>query len=96
MVKTAAEIGADLGTYKFGWRDAEQEYVFKPKRGLSAEVVEEISMMKNEPTWMRDLRLRSYQAFTRRPMPNWGGDLSGIDFDNIYYFVRATEKQAAS
>ncbi len=84
-----------LGKYKFGWSD-ESKPVFEPKRGLSRNVVEEISALKSEPKWMRDLRLKSYDHFTRRPMPPWGGDLSGIDFDNIFYFVRSTEKQANS
>ncbi|HEX2028405.1 MAG TPA: hypothetical protein VHF25_10445, partial [Nitriliruptorales bacterium] len=107
MAKSAAELGAvdprrrqqdvadELSRYKFGWHDPEN-YVFEPKKGLSREVIEEISFLKSEPTWMHDLRLRAYQAFQRRPMPHWGGDLSGIHFDDIYYFVRATEKQAAS
>ncbi|MDP8961044.1 MAG: Fe-S cluster assembly protein SufB, partial [Actinomycetota bacterium] len=95
MAKTAAELGTQLGQYKFGWADPEH-YVFEPKQGLSREVVEEISYLKGEPAWLRDLRLRAYEAFLRRPMPSWGGDLSGIHFDDIYYFVRATEKQATS
>jgi hypothetical protein len=98
-VKTARErqmeVAQDLSTYKFGWSDPDN-YVFEPKRGLSREVVEEISFLKSEPEWMRDLRLRAYDAFLRRPMPEWGGDLSGIIFDDIYYFVRATEQQATS
>ncbi|HWB70649.1 MAG TPA: hypothetical protein VG452_00400, partial [Egibacteraceae bacterium] len=85
----------ELGTYKYGWHD-ESKPVFEPKRGLSTEVVEEISALKGEPRWMRDLRLKAYRHFVRRPMPNWGGDLGGIDFDNIFYFVRSTEKQAGS
>jgi Fe-S cluster assembly protein SufB len=84
-----------LGKYKYGWADAHKP-VFEPKRGLTQEVVEEISALKDEPKWMRDLRLKAYQQFLRRPMPNWGGDMSGIDFDNIFYFVRSTEKQANS
>ncbi|MGH8902741.1 MAG: Fe-S cluster assembly protein SufB [Egibacteraceae bacterium] len=84
-----------LGTYKYGWAD-ESKPVFEPKRGLSREVVEEISALKDEPRWMRDLRLKAYEHYVRRPMPQWGGDLSGIDFDNIFYFVRSTEKQANS
>jgi Fe-S cluster assembly protein SufB len=85
----------DLGAYKYGWHDTITP-VFEPKRGLSHEVVEEISRMKDEPEWMREFRHRSLDYFYRRPMPSWGGDLSKIDFDNIFYFVRATEKQAAS
>ena len=84
-----------LGSYKYGWHD-ESKPVFEPKKGLSSDVVEEISALKDEPKWMRDLRLKSFKQFQARPMPNWGSDLSGIDFDDIYYFVRSTEKQANS
>jgi Fe-S cluster assembly protein SufB len=84
-----------LGSYKYGWHD-ESKPVFEPKKGLSADVVEEISALKDEPKWMRDLRLKSFKQFQARPMPNWGSDLSGINFDDIYYFVRSTEKQANS
>ena len=86
-------VADDLSSYKFGWSDGDDKYAFTSQRGLSREVVEEISRLKDEPKWMLDLRLRAYEAFLRRPMPNWGGDMSGIDFDNIYYFVRATEGQ---
>jgi len=85
----------DLGSYKFGWHD-EIQPVFEPKKGLSHEVVEEISRMKGEPEWMRKFRHKALDIFYRKPMPTWGGDLSKIDFDDIYYFVRATEKQARS
>jgi Fe-S cluster assembly protein SufB len=84
-----------LGTYKYGWHD-EGKPVFEPKRGLSEDVVREISALKDEPKWMLDIRLKAYQQYLRRPMPNWGSDLSGIDFDEIFYFVRSTEKQANS
>jgi Fe-S cluster assembly protein SufB len=84
-----------LGTYKYGWHD-ESKPVFEPKRGLSADVVEEISALKDEPRWMRDVRLKAYKHFERRMMPTWGSDLSGIDFNDIFYFVRSTEKQANS
>ncbi len=79
--------------YRFGWHDPEH-YVFQPKRGLNEEVVEEISWLKSEPEWMRKARLKAYRHFVKRPMPWWGADLSDIDFDNIYYFIRSTEKQA--
>ncbi|NBU85685.1 MAG: Fe-S cluster assembly protein SufB, partial [Actinobacteria bacterium] len=65
-------------------------------RGINEEVVRNISALKNEPEWMLDLRLRGLNLFGKKPMPNWGSDLSGIDFDNIKYFVRSTEKQASS
>ena len=90
-----APENVDLGAYKFGWHDPVHS-VFTPKKGLSHEVVEEISRMKGEPEWMRRFRHKALDYFYRKPMPQWGGDLSRIDFDNIYYFLRATEKQAAS
>ena len=82
-----------LGNYRYGWHD-ESRSVFEPKKGLSADVVEEISALKSEPKWMRDLRLKSYRQFEARAQPNFGADLTGIDYDDIYYFVRSTEKQA--
>src|SRR5438876_392121 len=79
--------------YRFDWKDP-AHYVFQPKRGLSAAVVEEISYLKSEPEWMRKFRLKALKHFQDRPMPWWGADLSGIDFENIYNFIRSTEKQA--
>ncbi|GAA3447410.1 Fe-S cluster assembly protein SufB [Planomonospora venezuelensis] len=84
-----------LGNYKFGWADSDAAGA-AAKRGLSEEVVRNISALKNEPEWMLDLRLKGLRLFGKKPMPTWGSDLSGIDFDNIKYFVRSTEKQAAS
>ena len=81
----------DIGEYQYGFRD-EEDYVFKSKKGLSREIVEEISAMKGEPEWMRDFRLKSLDYFRKRPMPNWGADLSDIDFDDIYYYIRPAEK----
>ncbi|MGH2738936.1 MAG: Fe-S cluster assembly protein SufB, partial [Actinomycetota bacterium] len=81
--------------YRFGWRDPVKS-VFTPKRGLSEDVVTEISDMKSEPVWMRKFRLKALKHFQARPMPWWGADLSDIDFQNIYYFIRSTEKQATS
>src|SRR5690606_13297189 len=66
------------------------------KRGLSEEVVRNISALKNEPEWMLERRLKALQIFDRKPMPTFGADLSEIDFDNIKYFVRSTEKQATT
>jgi Fe-S cluster assembly protein SufB len=79
--------------YRFGWHDPET-YVFKPKKGLNPQVVEEISGIKNEPDWMRKFRLKALKHFERRPMPWWGADLSDIDFQNIYYYLKPTEGQA--
>src|ERR1700728_2753334 len=84
-----------LERYKFGWADSDEAGV-SARRGLNEEVVRDISAKKNEPEWMLDLRLKGLKLFRRKPMPTWGSDLSGIDFENIKYFVRSTEKQAAS
>src|ERR1700685_1846321 len=84
-----------LERYKFGWADSDKAGE-SARRGLNEEVVRDISAKKNEPEWMLDLRLKGLKLFRRKPMPTWGSDLSGIDFENIKYFVRSTEKQAAS
>jgi Fe-S cluster assembly protein SufB len=83
------------GDYKYGFHDVE-DYVFKSRRGLSREVVEEISHLKGEPDWMRQFRLKALAIFERKPLPTWGGDLSGIDFDSIYYYIKPSEKQGRS
>ena len=85
-------LALDLGRYKLGWSD-EEDYVFKPKRGLNTDIVQEMSWMKSEPDWMRNFRMKSLSRFEKRPMPSWGGDMSGIDFDNIYYYIKPTEEQ---
>jgi Fe-S cluster assembly protein SufB len=84
-----------LGSYEYGWHDKDSAGT-NARRGLSEEVVRDISAKKDEPDWMLELRLKSLKLFERKPMPTWGSDLSGIDLDNIKYFVRSTEKQAAS
>jgi len=84
-----------LGTYEYGWSDSDSAGA-TAKRGLSEAVVRDISAKKSEPQWMLDMRLKGLRLFERKPMPTFGADLSGIDFDNIKYFVRSTEKQAAS
>ncbi len=83
------------GSYeeKYGFHDSETEYSFKSQRGLNADIVRQISKLKNEPEWMLEYRLKAYELFLAKPMPNWGADLSGIDFDNIFYFVRAADQQ---
>ncbi len=88
----ATDLGLDLGRYKLGWND-EVDYVYKPKRGLDENIINEISWMKGEPQWMRDFRLKSYRHFLKRPMPNWGGDMSEIYFDEIFYYIKPTEGQ---
>src|SRR6516165_9569716 len=95
MTTTANDQLEELGTYKFGWADSDVAGA-SARRGLSDEVVRDISARKNEPEWMLKIRLKGLKYFDRKPLPTWGSDLSGIDFDNIKYFVRSTEKQAAS
>ena len=88
-------VDIDLGGYELGWHD-EENYVFKPKKGLNEEIIREMSQMKHEPDWMLAFRLKAYQRFLRKPIPTWGGGgaLDDIDFDNIYYYVKPTEEQA--
>jgi Fe-S cluster assembly protein SufB len=82
----------DIGEYQYGFRD-EEDYVFKSKKGLSREIVEEISRMKGEPEWMLEFRLKSYEHFMKRPMPNWGSPaIHELDFDDIYYYIRPTDE----
>ncbi|MEM7273433.1 MAG: Fe-S cluster assembly protein SufB [Actinomycetota bacterium] len=89
---TVTPDNLDLDRYKLGWSDVE-DYVFKPKKGLNEDIVREMSWMKGEPDWMLNLRLKSLRHFDRRPMPNWGGDMSEIFFDDIYYYIKPTEGQ---
>ena len=89
------ETLASLGKYEYGWADSDAAGA-SAQRGLSEAVVRDISAKKDEPEWMLNLRLKGLKLFDRKPMPNWGADLSTIDFDNIKYFVRSTEQQAQS
>jgi Fe-S cluster assembly protein SufB len=92
---TQEEHLAALGNYSYGWSDTDAAGA-SAQRGLSEAVVRDISSKKSEPEWMLDMRLKGLRLFGRKPMPSWGADLSGIHFDNIKYFVRSTEKQAAT
>mgnify|MGYP000545378318 FL=1 len=82
----------DMDYSKYDFKDSTEMYVHLSKKGLSKNTVIEISKLKDEPQWMLDFRLRSFEIFMQKPMPTWGGDLSSIDFQNIYYYMRATEK----
>ncbi len=84
-----------VGEYKYGFRDPEN-YVFKSDKGLTREIVESISRWKKEPDWMREIRLKAFEIFQSKLMPTWGTDLSGVNFQDIHYFVRATERQGRS
>lgn len=84
-----------IGQYQYGWSD-KNDAGASARRGVDEDVVRDISAKKDEPEWMTKLRLKALKFFDRKPMPTWGADLSGIDFDNIKYFVRSTEQQAGS
>jgi Fe-S cluster assembly protein SufB len=88
------DLREDYAT-KYGFHDAEQ-HVFKSRKGLDRNIVEEISKMKGEPQWMTDNRLKALEIFEKKQMPNWGGDLSHIDFQDIYYYVKPTSDEAKS
>src|ERR671927_694487 len=93
--ETLKDINADYKE-RFGFHDAE-DYLFKAPKGLTRELVEQISAFKDEPQWMRDFRLKALDHFLARPMPTWGSPLlAGVDFDDIHYFVRASEKAGRS
>ncbi len=82
-----------IGAYEYGWADKDDAGA-NAKRGIDSEVVADISGKKDEPEWMLKLRQKGLKYFERKPLPLWGADLTEIDFDNIKYFVRSTEKQA--
>nr|MBC8291172.1 Fe-S cluster assembly protein SufB [Planctomycetota bacterium] len=85
-----------VGDYQYGFHDPTDSYTFKSRKGLDHDIVEQISRMKEEPEWMREFRHKSLDIFFSRPMPNWGGDLDQIDFQNIYYYMKASDKQERS
>lgn len=91
--QTDEEIIESIGAYQYGWHDSDAAGA-AAERGLSEAVVRDISAKKNEDEWMLNTRLKALDIFDKKPMPTWGADLSTIDFDNIKYFVRSTEKQA--
>lgn len=94
MTVVTKDVSVD--SYKYGFHDSEDNYAYKSAKGLNKEIVQQISVkMKNEPQWMTDLRMEALEIFQSKPMPTWGNSkmLSEIDFDNIHYYVRSTEKQ---
>jgi Fe-S cluster assembly protein SufB len=98
MAQTETEIVQGIGSdyaIKYGFH-ADEDYFFKSGRGLSHELVDAISSHKDEPDWMRKFRHKSLDYFLARPLPQWGGNLNDIDFDNIFYYIKPTEKQASS
>jgi len=90
-----AKILEGIGEYQYGFSDPET-YVFKSRKGLDRHVVEQISSMKGEPQWMLEYRLKALDHFLQRPMPTWGADLSRLNLDEIYYYVKPTEEESRS
>lgn len=86
----------EIGDYQYGFHDSTDNYEFKSRKGLDAEIVSQISEMKKEPDFMREFRLKSLEIFESRPMPNWGGDMSDLDFNEIYYYMKAAKEQGRS
>ncbi len=85
----------DLGQYRYGFRDPDVS-VFKTRKGLDEEVVRQISAMKGEPEWMLEYRLKALRNYMQRPMPTWGADLSGLNLDEIVYYVKPAEMEGRS
>ena len=88
-------VDIDLGAYQLGWHDSQDDYVFKPEKGLTEQLIRDMSGMKGEPEWMLDFRLKSYKRFLAKPTPQWGGAgiLNNIDYDDIYYYIKPTAGQ---
>ncbi|RMD98932.1 MAG: Fe-S cluster assembly protein SufB, partial [Calditrichaeota bacterium] len=93
MATNAVDLNFD--DYKYGFKDPEN-YVYKPEKGLSRDIIIKMSKMKEEPEWMTQFRLKAYEHFMKRPMPNWGPDLSDLDLDDIYYYIRPSEEMGRS
>jgi Fe-S cluster assembly protein SufB len=90
-----AKILEGVGDYKWGFKDPEQ-LVFKTRKGLDRDVVEQISRMKEEPEWMLEFRLKGLEHFNKRPMPEWGGDLTKLDLDEIYFYAKPADQEGKS
>ena len=98
MATPEQTVQADLGIssdYKYGFHD-DVKPVFKSRKGLDTEIINQMCDIKDEPDWMREYRMKAYKIFRQKPMTNWGGDLSQLDFDNIYYYVKASDRTERS
>ena len=94
-VKSDEKLLGGIGEYQYGFKDPET-FVFKSRKGLDREIVEQISAMKGEPQWMLTFRLKALAHYEKRPMPEWGGDLSDLNFNDIYYYVKPAESESKS
>jgi Fe-S cluster assembly protein SufB len=90
VLEERVEVVALKGDYQFGFHDPDQS-VFRARKGLDREIVEQISAMKDEPAWMRDLRLKAFDMFLQKPLPAWGGNVAQMNFDDIYYYVKPSD-----
>ena len=93
---TPTKADPDIGEYQYGFHDPTDFYSFKSRKGLDQEIVRQISGMKEEPEWMTEFRLQALDIFFSRPNPQWGGDLDQIDFQDIYYYMKASDRQERS
>ena len=93
---TPVKNDVEFGSYKYGFHDSMDNYAFKSRKGLDAQIVRQISELKNEPAWMTEFRLESLAIFESRPMPNWGGDMTDLNFQDIFYYMKAANEQETS
>ncbi len=96
MTSSDAKLLEGIDDYKYGFKTPDVHVFQSPRRGLDREIVEQISAMKKEPQWMLDFRLRAYEHFIQRPMPKWGGDLSKLNLDEIYFYTKPTDNESRS
>ncbi len=89
--ETRKTIDETVGEYKFGFK-TETKSVFKSQKGLTKEIIEQISKRKNEPQWMLEFRLQAFEIYNKKSMPKWGADLDGINFDDIHYYIQPQDK----
>jgi Fe-S cluster assembly protein SufB len=92
-VATDLKTGVGVGDYQYGFHDPTDQYVFKSRKGIDEQIVRQISEMKSEPAWMTEFRLEALKIFFQKPMPTWGGNLGDLNFQDIFYFVRASQGQ---
>lgn len=92
----SAQVQGIKEDYKYGFRESDAHYTFKAKKGLDREVVEQISEIKGEPDWMRQLRLKALEVFWSKPTPTWGGNLAELNYDDIHYYMKAADRQGVS
>jgi Fe-S cluster assembly protein SufB len=92
VLEERVEATALKGDYQFGFHDPDQS-VFRARKGLDREIVEQISAIKGEPAWMRDIRLKAFDIFLQKPMPAWGGNVAQMNFDDIYYYVKPSDRE---